>query len=114
MAIRMKQKEYISRLKPLDAFRSFSHFQSSRAYFAWVTNSRPDIACPVAILTQITNDRFLNDKKYFEKQKNYVFKHLKTLSVLPLKFPKLAKDTLRIQAYSDASFATNHDKTAQL
>lgn len=108
------QKEYISRLKPLNAFSNFSNFQSLRTQLAWAKNSKPNIVCHVVILKQVTNDLFSANKKYFFKLINAVLSHLKKYLNLELKFPKLEKDLLRSTVYSNASITKNWDKTSQL
>jgi hypothetical protein len=43
-----------------------------------------------------------------------VFSHLKRVSDLPLRFPKLDLSTLHLQVYSDALYANNPDGSSQL
>lgn len=108
------QNKYISRLSRITNSADFSKFRSLRAQLKWAVNSRPDIACAVAKATQITEDEFKRDSKTCIRTINAIVKHLEKLPMLPLRFPKLDTSTWHLEVYTDASFATNNDKTSQL
>lgn len=61
------QEEYISKLKFLKVFSNVSRFRSRRAKLAWVTNSKPEIFCNVALLIQIIDDRFYRKSTFFKQ-----------------------------------------------
>ena len=48
------------------------------------------------------------------KALNYLVRKLKAQNEFSLKYPKLDKESLRIQVYSDDSYGTNSDGTSQL
>jgi hypothetical protein len=68
----------------------------------------------VALAAQVTEDRYNGDPGEYIKQLNRVIKHLKKIPDLPLRFPRLELSTLRLQVYSDASYANNADGSSQL
>lgn len=110
----VKQGGYIRKLKPLPEDCSFSDYRSKRAQIAWVQNTRPDIAFEVGYAAQVTEERFSLEKKGLVKRMNKVVQELRKTSNHAMKFPKLDKDTLRIVAYTDSSFANNYDLSSQL
>ena len=105
------QTAYIKRLSCLAKNSSFDMFRSTRAKLAWTTHTRPDVACAVAKLAQITPAMFgeLNIMDL-----NKVVKHLQSTTEIVLHYPKLGVNTLRLNVYSDSSFADNIDCSSQL
>lgn len=61
--ILIHQKNYIQKLQNVLPNDSFYTFRSLRAKLSFCTNSRPDIACFVAVLTQIREDRFCKTRQ---------------------------------------------------
>jgi Reverse transcriptase (RNA-dependent DNA polymerase) len=110
----MHQCRYISKLKTLDKDATFSQFRSFRAKLSWITQTRPDISFTDAFASQITVDVFHVNPSDCIKQLNRALKHLKKRPDLFLRFPKLDLKTLRLQVYSDASYANNDDGSSQL
>ncbi len=108
------QKRYIQKITELSHDATYADFRSLRAKLAWTNNSRPDISCSVALLTQVTEDVFNTDRSTYVKKINAIVKHLKTNPDVTLKYPKLDKESLQLTVYSDASFATNKDLSSQL
>lgn len=108
------QKNYLSNIQLIKLDAYYKQFRSTRAKLAWATNSRPDIACSVALLSQCTEELFEKDRKSHLKKLNNIIKHLQTYEDLTLKCPNIDKDSLRLVTYYDASFATNEDKSSQL
>lgn len=89
---------------------NFASFQSLRAQIAWATNSEPHISCSVASHTQITQGRFRRKSLTFIKKINAIVDHLKCYLHIDLHFPWIQKSLLKLQVFSDASFATNRIK----
>lgn len=108
------QISYITKLAPLSYKSRFADFRSLRAQLAWATNTRPDICYTTAVLAQATEEAFDNAKAEYIKRINSVVSNLKKLPDLVLRYPKLELSSLKLQVYSDASYATNKDKTSQL
>ena len=111
---KIHQKLYISKLIQLMANEDFAAFRSLRAQLAWVLQTRPDIACAVALLTQVTEARFHTDAKKYVTDVDTVVKHLQKTPYFVLRYPKLDKDSIRLQIYSDASYASNYDASSKL
>ena len=61
------QKKYINKIRELDYKSTYEDFRSLRAKLAWTNNSRPDIACAVALLTQVTKEVLDTDKNLLRK-----------------------------------------------
>ena len=108
------QTRYIENLKPLAKYANFSNCRSFRAQLSWVANTRPDIACAVAKSAQVTEEQFTADKKEYIRYLNAILKRLRKVPHLPLRYPRLDKNSLHLQVYTDASYATNTDKSSQL
>ena len=111
---RVHQKGYLKKVQKLQKDATFSDYRKMRARLAWLTHTRPDICCAVALSAQVTEERFKKDTGKYVKAINAIVTHLSTSELLCLRFPKLIVDSLRLQTYSDASFATNEDKSSQL
>jgi hypothetical protein len=91
------QQRYISKLIPLSRYATFKQFRSLRAKLSWITQTRPDVSCVVALAAQVTENRYNGDPGEYIKQLNRVIKHLENVPDLPLRFSKLELSTLRIQ-----------------
>ena len=111
---RVHQTRYAKKMKKLSKDVTFKEYQKLRAQLAWLTHTRPDISCAVALAAQVTEKMFKEDAQKKIKSLNNILSHLNTNHDLPLRFPKLDTDSLRLQVYSDASFATNADGSSQL
>jgi hypothetical protein len=108
------QQRYISKLMLLSKDANLKEFRSLQAKLPWITQSRPNVSCAVALAAQVTEDRYYGDPREYIKQLNRVIKHLTKVRDLPLRFPKLELSTLRLQVCSDASYTNNADGSAQL
>lgn len=75
-----------------------------RAKLVWITKSGPDIACTVAFLEQVTEERCEKDALHFFKRINEVVKHLKASPNRVMRYSQLYKICLKLQVYTDASF----------
>jgi hypothetical protein len=102
------QREYIDKLQP-----EFDAYRSLRAKLMWLVNTRPDIACATSMASRVTFDLFKEDSVNSIKGLNKIVKHVKSID-LPLRFPKLDIDTLRLVVYTDSSFCNNEDMSSQL
>ena len=107
----MTQRDYIGRLKLLTSDTNFATFRSMRHKLAWVTNTRPDIACAVSMLTQVTERNFGQESI---REANKIIKHLQKTQEISLNYPKLDMETLRILIYTDSSFNNRTDNRSQL
>lgn len=110
---RVHQREYIEKLKLITP-TSWTQFTSTRAKLMWLTHTRPDICCSVAKATQVTKEKFETSDGQYGKDLNKVVKALRSTAGKCLHYPKLDKTTLRIQCYSDASWANNEDGSSQM
>ena len=108
------QERYIHTIETLPKDVNFAHYSSLRAKLMWLIQTRPDIACAVAQSTQVTETRFNVDPHTHRKLLNSVVRHLHKTSEQRLMYPKLDKESLRLQTYSDASYSNNYDGTSQL
>ena len=79
------QKRYISKLKRIPETANFSEFRSTRAKLACISNSRPDISCPVAKLTQVTEEKYEKNQKSYIIKINDILNHLEEYKDLVLK-----------------------------
>ena len=109
----ISQRRYIASLKFLESRKEdrdnppsrmeVKAFKSLRAKLLWVQNSRPDVSCAVAKLTQVTDDDLEKDKTLWIRMANRVVKHLKANDDVVLQYPKLDQSSLRMRIYADAS-----------
>lgn len=107
------QKEYINRLKQIKS-TSWTQFTSMRAKLMWLTHTRPDICWSVAKACQVNKEKIENSEGEYGRDLNKVIKELHATAGKCLKYPTLDKDILRIQCYSDASWANNEDGSSQI
>ena len=120
----ISQRKYIASLKFLEVKKEdrdkppnqmeVKAFKSLRAKLLWAQNSRPDVSCAVAKLTQVTDDDLGKDKLTWMRMANRVVKHLKANDDVLLMYPKLDPSSLRMRVYTDASYADNKDGSSQL
>ena len=90
---------------------TFSDFRSKRAQLAWLCQTRPDIACAVAKLAQVSQERF--GQKHVTDI-NRVLKQLRNKPRRPLKFVKLEANSTEIVCFSDSAFGNNEDFSSQI
>jgi hypothetical protein len=107
----LSQAEYVSRLKLLPAMADYSAHRSLRSQLAWVTHTRPDIACAVSQAAQVTRETF--DSRSISDL-NGIIKYLRQTSEVSLKFAPLELSSLRMCVYTDASQANNEDLSSQV
>jgi hypothetical protein len=105
------QTLYIETLSPLAPTASFTDFRSHRAKVAWICHTRPEVCYFANTSAQVTERTFspVNVKSF-----NAVLENLRKTADRKLLFQSLDINTLRIVAYSDASFANNADLSSQL
>jgi Reverse transcriptase (RNA-dependent DNA polymerase) len=104
------QRSYVERLKLLPNNTSFSDFRSRRAQFAWIANSRPDIATVSSQCSSVTDATY---GKEWIIALNDAMKYLQQSSSICLRYPKLDFATLCIVVCTDSSFANNNHLSAQ-
>ena len=114
--IKICQTGHIKRLPLLEKEVSCATFRSIRAALAWISHTRPDIACLVNRAAQVT-DATLSPAEV--KMVNDCIKTLKNEPRLGLRFSPLDVNTLMciilyLRVYTDASFGNNHDCTSQI
>lgn len=110
-ALNVSSSSNFHKLSYQELSSSFSDFRSKRQELAWLTHTRPDIACAVNKASQVTEENISEDDI---KKINKVVKTAKKYSMRGLTQQKLDISTLRVVVYSDAAFATNSDHTSQL
>ena len=108
------QESYIKTIDPLLKDATFAQYSSLPAKLIWLLPTRPDILCAVAQSTQVTETRFNLDPPTDRRLLNSVVRHIRKPSGQKLHYPKLDKDSIRLQTYSDASYSNNYDGTSQL
>ena len=107
------QKSYINKIKMPEEF-TFKTFLSIRSKLAWIAQTRPDVACSVALLAQITEEAFEKDPSTAYRIVKGTLKKLQEDSNLYLRFPKLDRDSLQLYVYTDASYYSNKYGSSQL
>jgi Reverse transcriptase (RNA-dependent DNA polymerase) len=107
------QHDYIQKLQPLSAESTFEDYRSLRAKLMWLINTRPDISCATSMASRTTKDLFATKPTEYIKELNRIVRHVKTIN-LPLLYPRLDLDTLKLVAYTDSSFSNNEDLSSQL
>lgn len=80
---------------------------------AWFSHTRPDCLFEISQLAQITEQKFVDDKRYCVKRLNKSIRYA-TFNKVSLQFPKLDVAMLRLITFSDASLSNNDDYTSQL
>lgn len=70
------QITYITKLTILPNNENYSDFRYLRAKRAWMTNTRRDICCAVALLTKMTDKSSVKERYKTIKETNKVFRHL--------------------------------------
>jgi hypothetical protein len=105
------QTLYFETLSPLAPTASFTDFHSHRAKVSWICHSRPEVCYFANTSAQVTARTFSPVKV---KSFNAVLESLRKTADRKLLFQNLNTNTLRIVAYSDASFANNADLSSQL
>lgn len=94
------QPDHIQRIQPLPEKANYDDFRSARAALAWITHTRPDIACYANKAAQMTTAVF--DRQHVEAF-NRCVKYLKR-TPHHLRFDPLDTATLQIRVYADAAF----------
>jgi hypothetical protein len=104
------QDSYRQKLRPLLLSASFADFRCRRAQLAWMVLSRPDVCVDVSTAAQVTKDSFgVPDVRALSLAISRVMN-----TNLTLKYKPLDKESLRLVAFADASFANISDFTSQL
>jgi hypothetical protein len=109
----MNQRSYVDKLMFLNKTPNFSDYRSVQAKLDWTTHTRPDVFCAVAQAAQVTEEVFAKEPEKYCADLYKVLKHRKSCE-MDLRFPNLDAETLRLQVYSDASYANNRDISSQL
>jgi Reverse transcriptase (RNA-dependent DNA polymerase) len=107
----LSQAEYESHIKLLPAMADHSAHRSLRAQIAWVTHTRPDIACAVSQAAKVTQETF--DSRSISDL-NRIIKYLRQTSEVSLNFAPLELLSLRMFINTDASQANNEDLSSQV
>lgn len=107
----LHQGKQATRIRILPIEATFSQFKSTVMSLAWLGHTRPDISCAVAQAAQATPQHF--DEASI-RQINSTVRTLKRHPKKGIRHRRLDHKTLRIQVYSDSSFANNRDSTSQM
>ena len=107
------QDFYMSKIEQIPSNAEFSKFASMRMKLAWLANTRPDIVLEISQIEQVTRAMYENDISTHCKRLNKAIKYVHDHNA-SIPIPKLNYDSLRITAYTDASFAYNIDLSSQL
>jgi hypothetical protein len=100
------QKLHIETLAPLALTPSFMDFSSHRAKVSWICHTRPAVCYFASTPAQVTEHNFSPAKV---TSFDAVLENLRKTADRKLLFQNLDINSLRIVAYSDASFANNAD-----
>lgn len=111
--VQQSQSNYMHKLEELRHDATFTDFRSMRMKLAWLSHTRPDCLFIISQLAQITESNFINTPSTFINQLNKSTRYAKK-HVIYITFPELDISTIRIIAYSDASFGNNLDLSSQL
>jgi len=107
----ISQREYISRLKVMPYSSTFGDMRSMRAKLAWATHTRPDIACAISMLSQVTEVQYGIGNI---KEVNRIIRYLQATPDVSLRYHKLDVDSLRMLVYVDASYNNTTNNRSQL
>jgi Reverse transcriptase (RNA-dependent DNA polymerase) len=107
------QHDYIQKIQPLSAKATFDDYRSLRAKLMWLVNTRSDISCATSMASRTTRDLFAMKPTENIKELNRIVRHDKTIT-LPLLYPRLDLDKLKLVAYTDSFFSNNDDLSSQL
>jgi hypothetical protein len=109
----ISQFPYSAGIAKLPNRSDFEAFRSARAKLQWLVNTRPDIAGAVAILTQVTHDMYVQTFEAHNRELNRIIRYSQR-NAQSLKYLPIDISSTCIVAYSDASYASNQDRTSQL
>lgn len=70
--------------------------------------------CAVPLLAQVTEENFHENSKNFKNDINKILHKLNNRTYNSLTFFKQDNKILKMQVYSDASFASNYDRSPQI
>jgi hypothetical protein len=107
------QQECIEKLQGLQLDSKFEDYRSLRAKSMWLVNTRPDISCATSFVSRTTQVIFDSEPTKYIKDLNKIVRHVKRVR-LPLLFPKLNLETLKLTVYTDSSYCNNDDLSSQL
>lgn len=79
-----------------------------------LVQTSPDVSCTVSQATHVTEKRFIEKILIHARSLNYLVRHLKKPPIHRLRYPRLDKDSFRIQTYSDAAYSKIHMDTSQI
>jgi hypothetical protein len=105
------QKLPIETLAPLAPTPSFIDFSSHRAKVSWICHTRPEVCYFASTPAQVTEHNLspANVTSF-----DAILENLRKTADRKLLFQNLEINSLRIVAYSEASFANNADLSSQL
>lgn len=107
----LNQEHYCKALRKLPLTARMEDLRRARALLAWTTHTRPDLACLVNKLAQVTEKTL---KEEHIKALNVGIKSAISNPSRGLRYKPLDADTIHMRVYADASFGTNDDLTSQL
>ena len=80
---------------------NFSSFRSMQMKLAWLSHTRPDCMFEISQLVQVTEEKFMQNKRVLMKRPNKAVKYAVS-NRFSLAIPKLDHDSVRIVGFSDA------------
>lgn len=110
----LHQSRHANKLKELGDEVDYSKFKSLVMTLAWLVQTRPDIACAVGQLAQVTDEHYQSDPSDFRTRINKVIKHIHKEPDRGIRYTQLQPEGLHLRVYADGSFANNQDESSQL
>lgn len=107
----LSQPEYIKLVRTMPIDITYDTFVSTRAAFAWLGHSRPDLCAAINRAAQVSAKTFA---KRHVQELNKAIKYARSTEDLVLSYRPLDRSTLHLRVYADASFASNDDNSSQL
>lgn len=105
------EQEYVDNLARLATDAPFMSSVSIRASLVWLAHTRPDIACGINQLAQVSEAAY---GRIAIKAYNNLVERAKANPDRILQYKPLTIRSLRLHAYADASFAKNADHSSQV
>jgi len=100
--LKLSQGKYIAGLPCLEKEENYDQFRLCRHKLAWTIHTRPDVAYAVSNKENVT---YVSYNQKAIKNYNKVVKHLHPSQDSVLEYPKLDRRSVRMNVYSDATFA---------
>lgn len=110
----LHQHRHANKVRELEQEGDYSTFKGLVMTLAWLLQTRPDIACSVGQLSQVTNKEYESDPLRYRTTINKVIRHIKREPDRGIRHIQLQPECLHLRVYADGSFANNQDESSQL